>query len=254
MSNHEDKQVKKLRLQIGSWCFAPTLKLTITTAILFIILVYLGIWQIGRACYKKNIFQSIQAKTQASPVELITIKDPTLEKDRFTAVSFEGVFLNNFNILIDNQMLDHKVGYRVLTPVHSPLLDKWVLVDRGWIPAGPDRKQLPNIGVIFGFKDVTGIINTISTGIALVNDKVVEDPHWPLVLQQLDYDLIAAQLKHPVFAFVVQLPQKHPHSFTYPPLDFGISSDKHWGYAFQWFILAFILLMYYVIFSTKRSK
>lgn len=253
MSNQIEKPKHIFCLKIGSWSFAPNFKLTVIVILLISILVYLGFWQIGRSHYKQNISQELGSKVQTKSVDLKSLVDPTLAKDRFTPVYVEGVYLHNYTILIDNQMHDHKVGYRVVTPMHVPRSENWVLIDRGWVPANKDRSQLPKIDVVFGLMEVQGIINNISSGIVLQKDKANDELKWPIVLQSLDYDLIAIQLHHPVYKFVVQLNENQPGAYVHAKTSFGLSSNKHLGYAVEWFFLALTVLIYYIVVSTKRS-
>lgn len=239
-------------LNFGSRCFAPSLKLSIITLVLFCILVYLGIWQIQRALYKNNLLQTLQSRVQETPKELSVISEPSLEKDRFKHIDVEGVFLNNFTFLLDNQMLDHKPGFRVLTVLQSPRLEKWLLIDLGWIPLGNSRAELPDIPIIYGVKKINGIINTISCGTVLQADDTETNNTWPNVIQNLDYSYIESKLRHPVYEFVIQIQAADFNYFPYPPIDYGFNSDKNWGYAFQWFIFALLVLLYYLINSIKR--
>ncbi len=251
MSNPKDKPKERYLLKLGSWYFAPRWKLTLIAVLTLFILVYLGFWQIGRAQQKQNIFKILHERTNAATIDLQQIPEPSLENNRFTPVQVEGLYLNNYTILLDNQMLDHKPGYRVITPMHIPKSMNWLLVDRGWIPLEKDRRQLPKIELIFGMKTIKGIINTIGSGILLEKEPEAA-LKWPIVLQKLDYDLIAKQLHHPIYPFVLQLNEKQPGSYAQVPIDYGVSYEKHLGYALQWFLFAFILIMYYIIVSTKR--
>ncbi len=244
----------KYSLKILGWHFRPTLKLSIITLLLFGVLIYLGVWQINRANEKKNMLVALQNKSQQPAKNISLIADPSLEHNRFERVVVDGVFLNNYTFLLDNQMLNHQPGFRVLTPLQTPLLDKWLLIDLGWVPLGKSRNEVPQLAMIFGVKNITGIINTISSGIVLHNDKADPNTKWPSIIQSLDYAHITKQLKHPVYEFVVQIPDSDIKHYLYPPLDYGFSSDKNWGYALQWFLFASLLLVYYLIATIKRSK
>lgn len=238
MSNHEKKLNQKYTLKLS-------LKLSLITLLLSFILVYLGTWQIGRAREKENILVRLAQKSKLPAIKLEHIKDPALIQDRFSNVTVTGVFLNNYSFLLDNQMLDHKVGFRILTPMQTPKLTKWIIVDRGWIPRNTDRNIIPKIESIYGLQEMVGIINTIPSGIILKKDSVNPSTAWPRVIQRIDYELLSQDLKHPIFDFVVQLNTNG--------IDFGISSSKHMGYAMQWFIFASILIIYYLIVSIKRE-
>lgn len=240
-------------LKIGPWYFLPSLKLSIISIILFSILVYLGTWQIGRAKYKKNILHQVQQKSAAEPIQLASLAKQELADNRFIPVSLDGVFLNNFTFLLDNQMYQHKPGYRILTAVQDPHLDKLVLVDRGWVALGSNRKKLPVIEEIYGLKRIVGIINTIPSGIILQKDVLKATDTWPIVIQQVDYEFISNALQHKVYNFVVQLQTHDLTSYDIIPIEFGISSTKNIGYALQWYFFAALVVIYYLIASVKKD-
>ncbi len=240
-------------LKIGRWRFVPSLKLSIISIILFSILVYLGTWQVGRAKYKKNIVLQIQQKSEESPIPLLLIDKQDLTNDRFTKVFLNGVFLNDFTFLLDNQMYKHKPGYRILTAVQVPNSEKLILVDRGWVALGPSRKQLPVIEEIYGLKKITGIINTIPSGIVLKKDVLKSTTAWPMVIQQVDYEFITNAIQHKVYNFVVQLQNHDLTSYDIIPIEFGNSGSKNIGYAVQWYLFAVLVVIYYLIASFKKD-
>lgn len=240
-------------IKIGPWHFSPSLKLSIISIILFSILVYLGTWQLDRAKYKKNISNQIQQQAAGAPIQLALLDKQDLTKKRFTPVFFDGVFLNNFTFLLDNQMHKHKPGYRILTAVQAPDLDKLILVDRGWIALGPSRKELPTVEDIYGLRRITGIINTIPSGIILQKDVFNPTDTWPVVIQQVDYEFISNAMQHKVYNFVVQLQNHDLTSYDIIPNEFGVSSTKNIGYALQWYFFAALVVIYYLIASFKKD-
>lgn len=240
-------------LKIGSRRFSPSLKLSVFSLILFSILVYLGTWQLGRAEYKKNISHQIQHHAEGEPIQFALLDKLDLVKQRFTRVFLDGVFLNNFTFLLDNQMYKHKPGYRILTAFQAPNLDKLILIDRGWVPLGSSRKQLPSIENIYGLKRVTGIINTIPSGIILRKDVFNPTDTWPVVIQQVDYEFISNAMQHKVYNFVVQLQNHDLTSYDIIPNGFGVSSNKNIGYALQWYFFAALVVIYYLITSFKKD-
>ncbi len=244
--------------KVGTWYFIPRFKLSIFSLILFIILVYLGSWQLARADAKANLIRQMQRRVQQNPVPLAAFPRIDLADNRFMPVVFDGVFINKYTFLLDNQMLDHTPGYRVITIVQSPLLKKWVLVDRGWVQRAAVREHLPDVKDIYGVRYIKGLINTIATGIELKPEHVDTGANtgqvvWPKVIQVLDYTVIANTLQHSVYEFLVQLPADSGYSYPTPPIDFGISKDKNIAYAMQWFAFALLVVIYYLIACFKRT-
>lgn len=247
------KEAKYFKLGPIYYRFSP--RLTLITIVALCILTYLCIWQLGRAVEKKALTQQVEQKSKSAPLRLADMQKPQLKSHRFYPVLLQGTYLNNFTFLLDNQVMHHKAGYRVITAFQSPFLDKWVLIDRGWVARDANRSILPNIQDVYGVQILQGIINTIPTGIVLKSDTYDPNAGWPLVIQNLDYTFIAQHLQHPVYEFVVQLKSaESPGAYLIPPLDFGIPSDKHLGYALQWFTFAVLVLIYYILHSFKRTR
>lgn len=254
MSSDEINTNAKDNRRFGSWCFKATLKLSIVSVALFTILIYLGTWQMNRATYKKNITTIVQRKSQSLPVALSSLKDPNLQQDRFTTVAFAATFMNQFTFLLDNQMHQHKTGYRVITAAQILGSENWILIDRGWIASGNNRHDLPSIEPINGVKQLIGIINTIPSGLVLHKDKLSLTQAPPFVIQSLDYSLINKLLPQITFDFVVQLRSNSMTNYTIPELNFGNSVYKHWGYAVQWYLFAFLVVVYYLIATIKKES
>ncbi len=228
-------------------------RFTLACLPLLIILVYLGSWQLERGEKKAALNHNLQQKILLEPVDFATIQHQDITQIRFTPVKIEGLYLNNYTVLLDNQMFQHQAGYKVLTPFQSPQLDKLVLVDRGWVAAGSNRQNMPTIEEVYGLQTVVGLINTISNGIVLDKNAAVTRHDQLLILQTLDYQLLEQQLQHPIYNYVIQVSDKTLTKYQITPVDFGVSPAKHMMYAVQWFLFAVLLAVYYVINSFKRT-
>ncbi len=55
----------------------------------------------------------------------------------------KGQFEAQYQILLDNRVHEGRVGYDVLTPFRIQNGHMRILVNRGWVPMGPSRSQLP---------------------------------------------------------------------------------------------------------------
>lgn len=243
-----------LSFTFGSWYFKPRITLSILALILFTILVNLGFWQLRRATEKEELLARLEHRITLPPVNIKNIDSPSLHDHRFLPVLIDGLYMNQHTFLLDNQMYKHKPGYRVLTPLQSPNLSQWVIVDRGWVAAGNDRSKLPEIQPIYGLQKVLGHINTISSGVVWKKDEVQNSPSWPILIQEIDYHFISEQMHHQTHKFVIQLDPKNKHAFNFPDTTINLNSDKNIGYAMQWFTFSSFVLIYYIIVSTKRKK
>lgn len=228
---------------------SPTIKfraISIFFLACFCILIYLGTWQLHRAREKKDIIIQMQARIDSEPVMLSSIINPQLTTHRFTPTVVNGIYMNKYTFLVDNQIFNKHAGYRVITAVQTLDLDKWVLIDRGWIARDKDRQKIPKIHDVYGVRKFVGIINTIPSGIVLKEDQYKSDSNWPIIIQRLDFEFMAQSLQHNIYNFVIQLePTDQTAYSTSNMVNLGMSSNMHLGYAVQWYLFACLTIIYY---------
>jgi len=213
--------------------------------------VWLGTWQLHRAEEKQAALAHMQQRGAEPPVALPDrLADPVAW--RYRPVEVQGRYDPAFQILLDNQVLDGRVGYRVLTPLRRPGRAEAVLVDRGWVPASADRSVLPQVSVDGGLRYVRGTLYVpYGEGFRLgdVSDEAVG---WPRRVQYLDFDAFSRMLPYPVAPYLVRLDPAAADGFErrWPTTPF--SPDRHLGYAVQWFALAAAVLVLYLGYHLRR--
>jgi surfeit locus 1 family protein len=121
-----------------------------------------GNWQHRRMLEKEALQNAMQQAAQVAPVAF-----PRGAADwsawRFRQVVASGEYDPRHQILIDNKVHDARVGFDVVTLLR--LQDgRAVLVDRGWIAAGPTRAVLPEAPPPRGLLDVRGRIDVPGHG------------------------------------------------------------------------------------------
>jgi surfeit locus 1 family protein len=226
---------------------------TAAAGLLVALFVSLGAWQLHRAEEKQAILAQMEQRGAVAPASLPdTLSDPAAW--RYRPVVAEGRYDPVLQILLDNQVLDGRVGYRVLTPLRRPGRSEAVLVDRGWIPAPADRGVLPEVSVGPGLRRVQGTLYVpYGEGfrIGAVSDEVVG---WPRRVQYLDFEAISRMLPYPVAPYLIRLDPGAADGYTrrWPTAPF--SPDRHLGYAVQWFALAAAVLVLYLGHSLRRRN
>jgi surfeit locus 1 family protein len=123
----------------------------------------------------------------------------------------------------------------VLTPL---VLDDGsaVIVNRGWLPFGATRQDLPPVNVDGEKRTVTGRIDELPRpGIWL---KPPPAAGWPRLVQYPRMEDLSAALGRELAPRQVLLdpgvPDGYVRNWTLP----GTAPDRHLGYAVQWFALA----------------
>ncbi len=129
------------------------------------------------------------------------------------------------------------------TPLLLQGIDVHLLVNRGWLPVGPDRGQLPDLAVSEQTLTEVGlIVATPASGLVLGSSGYDEDG-WPRVVQQVDLARIEEQLGAPLLPFVLRLSPNSEHGYVREwQIRPGLSPERHVGYAVQWFALALALV------------
>ena len=130
-----------IRIAVGQRVFAPSWLMTGLTVVLCLLFLSLGRWQWGRAEQKRELW----AQFDRGAGEVVALGTRTMtELPRYARVRVEGRWEPRRQFLLDNRTHEGRAGYEVLTPLW---LDdgRVVLVNRGWVPFGGYRDQLPDV-------------------------------------------------------------------------------------------------------------
>jgi surfeit locus 1 family protein len=241
-----------MSLRIGSREFAPRPWAVVATIAALAAFVSLGWWQIGRGREKQAMIESFQRGTQSS-VELqggLTVD----ELPRYQHVRTEGHYQPERQVLLDNMPSQAgKPGFRVLTPFKRDGSERLLLVDRGWVPLGDSRANLPPVFVSPEFRAVSGRLDELpAPGVRVGEAGVAGDSHWPRLLNFPRQQDLERALGTRVESRIVLLDPDAPNGFERiwrPAMRFG--PERHLGYALQWFALALVALVAFITLSLR---
>lgn len=176
------------------------------------------------------------------------------EELRYREVKALGNYDQNHQFLIDNQVVEGKAGYFVITPFILNGSNKAVLVNRGWVLLNQDRSILPEISFNDDDTSISGRINNFpSVGYKLKGAEIPTDG-WPSVVQVIDKAVLEKRLGYPLFPFQVQLGKDQANGYWREwRIGVTITPEKHKAYAFQWFGLAITLVILFIWFTSKKK-
>ena len=209
-----------------------------------------------------------------APAKMITeINDVKAAANAYTRVQISGEWLADRQFLWDNRTHKGRAGFEVITPMRTAdgLL---VLINRGWLPLGASRDELPDVSLsselVDSVQTVTGYFTRPSKGFA-GGDASSRDADWPKLLQFYDYPLIEDLLSAAIVPGVVQVLELDAAGggvTKSPTLVDSVESPglwltgnwqadasgpaKHYSYAFQWFAMATALAVIFVVVNLKR--
>lgn len=216
------------------------------------LLMQLGFWQLGRAEQKQTLLDQY-AKGQQSQVDLTPQNSHGLP--RYQRGKVTGRYDPSHQILLDN-MPSHtgQPGYRVLTPMQTEA--GWLLVDRGWLPMGATRTELPDIAVGDVERTVTGIVDDLPrAGLELDMPPVDASVPWPRVLNFPKQPALEQQLGRKLIPGVLLLDASQPEGYERSwEAHIGVTPERHIGYAVQWFALAAAAVVIFIVTSFRTKK
>ena len=221
-------------------------KLLTSFSIFFVfVFVFLGIWQIERAANKEGLLQDFNSEQESPPTRL------TSQSPNWSRVFVDGVFDSSRQILIDNQIHNGKVGYKIFTPFRFDD-NKIVLVDRGWIGQGQSRSDLPQLNILEKKSRIIATVTSPEQGVLAGSELLTNE--WPRVSQSKAVEVIALAFNEPILDIVLVLDPGSSQITEFIQIKpFAITPVKHYGYAMQWFTMSIVLLGMF-LFALKREK
>ncbi len=239
-------------MRLGGFEFRPGLWPTLATLALLPVLVGLGLWQLDRAAWKQGLVDAHEAGVQLAPVDLgWLLESGELADSR--PVGVRGQYDLAHQLLLDNRIYRGQAGYHVLTPLRLAGGESVVLVNRGWVPTGPDRAVLPDLPGPSAPVAIEAITSLPTEKPFRLADIEEIRAGWPKVVQQLDMAQLEQLLETRLLPVILQLDESDEHGFVrdWQPV-YTVTPDKHRAYALQWFTLALVLLVIYLGVNSKR--
>jgi surfeit locus 1 family protein len=239
-------------MQFGSLEFTPGRWPSLIALVVLGVLVSLGFWQLDRADQKQALLDEFQGGSDQAPFRLdTTIK--SFDNLQYQFASAAGNYDSEHQFLLDNRTHNGAAGYQVLTPLHLKSSEWYVLVNRGWVPLGVSRDQLPDVSVSIEEREVTGRIKLASLdGFRLGEEELRQG--WPYRIQRIDTEKLSDELGYRLMPVVLLLNPEQPEGFVreWHPLTFG--PERNVGYAVQWFSLALALAIIYLSVNIRKVK
>ncbi|HEX6999384.1 MAG TPA: SURF1 family protein [Gammaproteobacteria bacterium] len=198
----------------------------------------LGSWQLDRAAENRAVRDRFVAAAQEPPLH--TVPDAADAALRYRRIEVRGRYVPDRQFLLDNRLHEGRVGYEVLTPFRPNRGGPWLLVNRGWVAAGPDRRVLPHVAVDGRERSVPGRLDDYpSIGLRL-GDEDEERPNEAAVQVVVfpTRESLEARLERPLAPFQLLLDPAEPDGFARDWQPGGVSPERNLTYAAQWFLFA----------------
>ncbi len=212
--------------------------------------VTLGSWQLGRGNVKSDI--ELAVEDNSAEFEQVNLPITNVENWRYKKIKLSGRYYADKQLLLDNQVRDGATGYNVVTPFFVEQYKMWVLVDRGWLAQGADRTKLPAIELDNLALTVSGrLYAPYGAAYSLGGIADGEDTGWPRRIQFVDYQQLSNRLGVTLQPFTLRLDAQQPFGYRRDWAAYNLSGKKHYGYAFQWYAMAFAVVVLWWLYSIR---
>ena len=245
-------------MQIGAWQFTPNLWPSVATLVILPVLLALGFWQLDRADQKRTIHTEFLQHQADEIIDLNSAHSLRVNKNEmmWRNVKVSGQFETSMQVLLDNQVVNSVAGYYVYTPFQLMNEDAWVLVNRGWLAAGNDRNVSPDFGEVENTDtEITGVAKDVPlTGILLGDEKIEQMSEDVFRVQRINLQEIEELVEHDLLPYVIRLHAGSANGYHRNWRLPGSGEERHLGYAFQWFAMAAVLLIIYIVVNLKKTN
>jgi surfeit locus 1 family protein len=239
-------------MRFGEYHFRPRLIPTLVLALPIPLFVALGFWQLDRAAEKRLEAETL-ARREGMPPARVTGLETDEAGLRYRKVRARGEFDAERQFFIENRREGQRTGFHVITPLRLEGSEARVLVNRGWLPAGPGN-DLPDAPVPPGTVELSGTATLAAPPALVLHAGPDAARAWGSRWPYLTPELYAATVDHPVQPFVILLDPEDPHGFSrHWPREMP-KEGMHLGYAIQWFSFAAIALGFYVTLGLHRQE
>ncbi|HJU99179.1 MAG TPA: SURF1 family protein [Burkholderiaceae bacterium] len=217
--------------------------------------VALGNWQERRAAEKLALQARLAQGAAAAPLVLDgrTAAPAAVE---FRRVRVQGQFVRGWPLYLDNRPYQGRAGFYLLMPFRIDGTASHVLVARGWLPRDPvQRDKLPDVATPAGTVTLEGVARQNAGHVMQLG--AAPALRAGAIVQNADPAQVAAASGLALAPFVIEQaaatgPDDAQLVRDWPAPALGV--DKHRGYAFQWYALAAMAIIFYVWNGYRRGK
>ncbi|MFZ6648785.1 SURF1 family protein [Undibacterium sp. TJN25] len=224
----------------------------LATIALVVLGVSLAQWQTRRAHQKEQIDLQMHERALMAPLSLGAAPVPAAGIV-FRHVRLSGRFAGNWPLYLDNRALHGNAGFYVMMPFKIEGSDMHVLVARGWQPRNAqDRSKMPPLATPDGVVQIEGIARDSIDRVMQLGQATPITPG--AIVQNITAADVARQSHLAMQDIIVEQTSASPDGLQRDwPLP-SAGADKHRAYAFQWYALSLMAILFFVVTGYRRGK
>ncbi len=218
------------------------------TALLLSVLVGLGVWQLERLRWKRDLIAAMEVRIGAAPVPLASLSGR--DDAEYRQVIAHGVFAHDHSFFLFALAAGSGAGgYHLLTPLRLEDGDH-ILVDRGWLPY--DRRAGPEADVFRpkGAVRIVGILRRPARHWSQPADDPARNDWYGVDLEHM---AVIAGVAH-FLPYVIEVDATpNPGGFPVGGQTRLVLPNDHLGYALTWFGLAVAVAVIFALWLVRGS-
>ena len=225
----------------------------VATVLLVALGVSLGQWQDRRAAQKIALQHKLSERAAEAPL-LVSPALADAAPLEYRHVRVTGQFVAGWPLYLNNRPQDGRAGFYLVMPLKIDGSDTHVLVARGWLPRNAaEAAKLPPYATPGGTVSVDGIVKA---SLGHIMQLGTPEPVRPgAIVQNIDPAQFAQASGMKLQPFFIEQSGPAPAADglvrDWPAPSLGV--EKHQGYAFQWYALAAMALLFFVITGFRRG-
>jgi surfeit locus 1 family protein len=216
---------------------------------------FMGFWQLSRAKQKQQLLELLDAKniTQISNPEQIK------SLPRYANIEMRGSFLNQPQLVLDNQIHDGVRGYHIFTPFQLENSDFFLMINRGWIA----QNDFSNAALAIDdeLRTISGQLNTSPQVGFQLGEIELQDSNIQMItyyenqkVSEFLHQQLCQSLNCLVSPKIVWLNPNDMAGFKRDWKPIIMMPEKHIGYAVQWFLMVIVLIAIFIFWLKKTNK
>jgi surfeit locus 1 family protein len=233
--------------------FAPRWYWVLLTAAVIPVFLSLGFWQWHRGEYRQAQWDAF---AQADIPAVESSASHLTQLPRFTRVRVRGELDGERSFLLDNVSHAGAPGYEVLTVLR--LADgSLLLVNRGWLPFSGYRDRLPDVSLPAGLpaQALTGRLSILPVaGMASGRAPPPMTGGWPRLASFPGIDELQQSYGAALLPAVLLLDADSGPGYLRDWQPTGISPERNFGYAVQWWSFAVLALALLIGLNLKKRN
>jgi surfeit locus 1 family protein len=234
---------------ISSYYFRFSLLGTVLGIVGIILFSSLGYWQVQRAEFKRTLEQEMVFKNSSSAVFLNSSIDQ-VNKNFYRHVKLQGSYDASHEIFMDNKIYLGKAGYHVYTPLVLDDSNSVIMVNRGWIEGGNDRRVIPETTITEGIIEFAGRLYPLPSRPPLVLENDADPGKIWIYFDAEKYSKITGYKLIPA---IILLDKDATDGYIRDWPEYDAKVSMHIGYSIMWFTFAVIVLVTYIGVNFKKQ-